>query len=232
MFHKTDKSVQQAEEWISFHKEKVKTNYPKWPNEAMLKVLFGRYLKQPAQIQPEFKVLDIGCGFGNNLLPFLDIGCECHGLEIDQKIADLATSIQSAKGFKTVIRQGSNREIPYDDNFFDLILSINTIHYENSEKKVLAAFKEFRRVLKPKKGILYLTTVGHGHEIFKCSVPLKGHCYRIKDFDFRNGQKFFFFDSKNHLKSCLSSVFEDIEAGQVTEKLMRLSLDFLIAVCR
>ena len=147
--NKSDAGVLQAEEWANFHKEKAKTNYPKWPNEPMLKVLFGNYLKRPVQIQPEFKVLDVGCGFGNNLLPFLDMGCECYGMEIDQAIVELAQNIQQDRGVKSIVCQGSNQTIPYENHFFDLILSINTIHYEVSEENVMAALREFWRVLKP-----------------------------------------------------------------------------------
>ena len=82
------------------------------------------------------------------------------------------------------------------------------------------------------RGALYLSTVGPEHEIFKRSEPLGDHRYRIKNFDFRDGQEFFFFDNEQHLKSCLRSIFEDVETGQVTEKLMTLPLDFLIGVCR
>ena len=58
--------------WNNFNLEKSKDNYPIWPNEAMVKILFGDYLKgiKPT-LESNTKVLDIGCGFGNNLIPFL-----------------------------------------------------------------------------------------------------------------------------------------------------------------
>lgn len=231
MGNKPDISVPQTGEWAEFHKQKVKTRYHRWPNEAMLKVLFGSYLNRPVKIRPSFKVLDCGCGFGNNLLPFLDLGCECHGVEIEPEIAKLTSKILEDRGYSARILRGSNRSIPYEDHFFDLLISINTLHYEGSEENVLAALQEFRRVLKP-GGRLYLSTVGPGHEIFKRSEPLGDHRYRIKNFDFRDGQVFFFFRNKRHLSFFLGSVFEDVETGQVTEKLMTLPLDFLIGVCQ
>ncbi len=70
-------------------REKQERKYPKWPNEVMLKILFGGsdYLKSPFKPQPSWRVLDVGCGFANNLVPFADIGCECHGVDLHPEMA-------------------------------------------------------------------------------------------------------------------------------------------------
>ena len=59
--------------WEKAHNEMViDKNYPSWPSEIMLKILNGNYLKtKNIEINNKTRVLDIGCGFGNNLLPFL-----------------------------------------------------------------------------------------------------------------------------------------------------------------
>ena len=36
----------QSKEWAEELKELDRENYPQWPNETMLKVLFGSYLKK------------------------------------------------------------------------------------------------------------------------------------------------------------------------------------------
>jgi SAM-dependent methyltransferase len=41
----------------------------------------------PYKPQPEWRVLDVGCGFANNLVPFADIGCECHGVDLHPEMA-------------------------------------------------------------------------------------------------------------------------------------------------
>ena len=221
----------ETEKWVQFHTDRAKTNYPKWPNEAMVKVLFGSYLKRPVKINSDFKVLDVGCGFGNNLLPFLDAGCECHGVEIDPEISALTQTILNNRGFSGAIKSGSNRSLPYDDRVFDLVLSINTLHYEGSEENILNALCEFRRVLK-RGGVLYISTVGPNHDMYRRAEPLGHHRYRIRNFDFRDGQEFFFFDNEQYLEYQCKKVFEDVETGRVTEGLMTLPLDFLIGVCR
>ena len=131
--------IAQSEEWKVWHEAKVKGNYPKWPNEPMLKSIFGCYSTQEKKPQPDWRVLDVGCGFGNNLIPFADIGCECHGVEIHEDICSLSEEVLAGKGIKAKIKVGSNRNLPYPDDHFDLVLSVATIHYEGIEENVLAA---------------------------------------------------------------------------------------------
>ncbi len=55
--------------------EKKEHKYPKWSNEVMLRILFGGsdYLNAPFRPQPLWRVLDVGCSFANNLVPFAAI---------------------------------------------------------------------------------------------------------------------------------------------------------------
>ena len=77
--------------WSTFHNSRNRqSNFPKWPDDNMLRVFFGNYNKYNLlQINKSFKVLDIGCGFGNNLVPFLDLGCDCYGVEISANIIEI-----------------------------------------------------------------------------------------------------------------------------------------------
>ena len=89
--------------------------------------------------------------------------------------------------------------MPFKDNFFDLIFSINVLHYENSEKNIIKSLKEYKRVLK-KNGSVIVFTVGPEHNIFKKSKPLGNHIYEIRNWDFRNGEKYFYFENLKNLE--------------------------------
>ena len=120
----------------------------------MVKVLFGEYLKG---VKPTFdsdtKVLDIGCGFGNNLLPFLLKGCQCSGVEITDEMAKIAQDTLHGRGFNEVeVKKGNNRSLPFKNDEFDLLISNNVIHYESNESDYIKALKEYSRVLKPGGG--------------------------------------------------------------------------------
>ena len=223
-----------SDEWNrEFARQKTTQRYPKWPNEAMVKMLFGgnSYLEKSYKPESKWKVLDVGCGFANNLVPFLDIGCDCHGIDLHAGIAENVKDVMEERGYKLTLGVGSNRSIPYPDNHFDLLLSINTLHYEGNEDNILAALEEFKRVLKPGGGV-YISTVGPKHDIYTKAAPLLQHRYLIQDFDFRDGQEFFFFDNERYLKKYCETIFNDVETGRVTEMMPKFSLDFLTGLCR
>ena len=73
-------------------------------------------------------------------------------------------------------------------------------------------------------------TVAPEHDIYKRAKPLGNHRYEINDYDFRNGEIYFYFDSEKYLNMYLAEFFDSIEIGRVTENLMRLSLDFFVSV--
>ena len=55
----------QSNEWAEELKRELdRENYPQWPNETMLKVLFGSYLKKKFILHENANVLDVGCFFG------------------------------------------------------------------------------------------------------------------------------------------------------------------------
>ena len=223
----------QKQEWNDeFLRELATGNYPKYPNEVMLKVVFGSYLEKMSKPKAKWRVLDVGCAFGSNLIPFADLGCAVHGVDVHPEIVLNAGKVMNARGYSSVdFREGTNRSLPYPDNHFDLILSVNTLHYESTEADMLNALAEFRRVLKV-GGAVYISTVGPDHEIYRRSKIVDQHINLIQDFGFRSGEKFFFFDSQRYLEHYLSKYFADVETGKVTEKLMTLHLDFLVAVAR
>jgi len=223
-------SISQTKEWSDFHSANVGANHPKWPNEPMLKTLFGSYSANPLRPQSSWRVLDVGCGFGNNLVPFADLGCECHGIEIESNICTIAESILASRGYSAKVKEGHNRALPYPDEHFDLLLSVATIHYESTEENVLSALREFKRVLKP-GGRVYIATAGPSHKIQERAELLGHHRYRIRDYDFRNGQEFFFFDNERYLEYYLRQVFDKVEVGRITENLFSMTVDHMIALC-
>jgi len=214
-------------EWDNFHKNKYNKIYPQWPNEILLKLIFGNYLKNKINIKSNYKILDVGCGFGNNLLPFNNITKHLYGTEVSSKICKIAENFLRLKDIEATIKFGTNQKIPFKNNFFDILLSINVLHYEKNEVDILKSLKEYKRVLK-KNGTLIIFTVGPNHLIYKNAKLIGNHKYLIRNWDFRNESQYFYFDNENYLRFYCENYFNNIETGTVTEKLMEKELDFLI----
>lgn len=96
------------------------------------------------KLQPGMKVLDIGCakGFMLHDLKQAMPGLQVSGIDISQYAIDNA--MDSVKRDMAV---GNAKSLPYQDNEFDLVISINTIH--NLEREECGqALTEIQRVTK------------------------------------------------------------------------------------
>lgn len=100
-------------------------------------------------------ILDIGCGFGWFELFALDKGVtHITGMEISER--DLENAKAGIKDKRAHFVVGTGLKIPFNDSFFDTIVSWEVLEHipKNTEQKF---FEECFRVLKP-GGVLYLST--------------------------------------------------------------------------
>ena len=71
------------------------------------------------------RILDIGCGKGYLLYDFLKVNPEAdiYGIDISEYAIE-----NSKKEIKKNLRIGNANLLPWPDNYFDLVISINTFH--------------------------------------------------------------------------------------------------------
>lgn len=100
------------------------------------------------------KILDIGCAKGFMMYEFRRFlpKAEIWGLDISRYC-----KIKAMPSEKKFIKLGSCHKLPFKSNYFDLIVSISTIH-NLSEKKIPQAIKELERV---KKGNSFIRIKGY-----------------------------------------------------------------------
>lgn len=224
-----------SKDWKSFHLKSIKFDkYPKYPQELMLKTIFGRYSELKIDINKNSKIVDVGCGFGNNLIPFADIGCKVHGVEIDEEICDITKKILNKKfpNKRLNIKVGHNRLIPFKNNLFDLLMT-NTLHYENNFEDIDLALKEYRRVIKKNK-FLYITTTGNKSDFFKKTKKISNNIFLINDKKdkIRFGKKFFFFNNESFFKRILLRHFKKVILGRDTNIINGNCTDVFMALCQ
>ena len=106
------------------------------------------------------KILDIGCGKGFMLFDFMKLNPNFVLEGID--ISDYAIT-NAVPGVKKFLKIGDAKNLPYEDNSFDLVISINTTHNLeiNQCKKALS---EMERVSRKDK---YLIVDAYSNEIEK-----------------------------------------------------------------
>ncbi len=200
------------------------------PSELMLRSLLSSvYSAHAPVVDAGMRVLDIGTMYVNNLVPFHDRGCRCYGIEINEEMVEVAKSFAEHQNIRATITVGSNRDIGYPDASFDLLLSINTIHYEDDPSGLCGALKEYHRVL-AENGRLFIVTAGPTHHIREGALRIGPNQYKILADDFRRGQVMAYFESEAQLASLVAEQFRSVETGRQIETHPRATLDYFFAL--
>ena len=113
------------------------------------------FLKKHIGLTPKASIiLDVGCGTGLDLKTYSDLGySRLYGVDPSEKSLELARKILSAS---VELRTGTFEEIPYEDGYFDIVVSRHVLHYSNDMNK---STMEVSRVLK--KGGKFVAIVSH-----------------------------------------------------------------------
>lgn len=102
------------------------------------------------------KVLDVGCGAGQELLPFLEkTSAFCVGVDAADELGQVTKSVFGAKSFEKRVDfvRSFGERLPFANSSFDVILCRVALPYMDNRK----AISEISRILKP-GGIFLLKT--------------------------------------------------------------------------
>lgn len=109
------------------------------------------FIEQSLLITAEINVLDIGCGDGGVLLPFLEKGCQCTGIELDTMKSAFAVHFLTTfieNGQLEIVNQNIYEEAALEkfSNHFDLIILKDVIEHIPDQERFIPYLKKF---LKP-----------------------------------------------------------------------------------
>lgn len=119
-----------------------------YPDENLVRMIKKNFGDNP---EKGLRALDLGCGSGRHVRLLHELG-----------IADVTGSDISEKGllvtrenYGSNIVQNDNRDIPFRENTFDIIVAWGSLHY-NNKSEISGMLDEIKRVLK-KNGMLFAT---------------------------------------------------------------------------
>ena len=131
---------------------------------------FKSALLAQADIQPNDKILDLGCGTAT-LTIAIKVACpdaDVVGLDSDSRILDMAARKVTDAGVKISLDRGYSYRLPFDGRSFHRVVSSLFFHHLTTENK-RRTLGEIERVLKP-GGELHLADWGKAQNIFMRSV--------------------------------------------------------------
>lgn len=136
--------------------------------------IYDELFSQPRKRRNGKKVLDVGCGFGFDLIKKFNDGYDCYGVEIDPYRAKKVEKIFSDHGAKITIKTGTAEKVPFGNSIFDEVICSHVIEHVPNDRK---AVSEIYRVMK-RGGRLVLNVphVRNLHTRFRKSIGLK-NCY-------------------------------------------------------
>lgn len=94
------------------------------------------------------KILDFGCGNGR-LLEILPSEIDYLGVDVSQKLIDLASKSYSRENTKFLKIASSQDSLPFENDFFNAAYSIAVFHHIPSSEMRKRWAKELQRVIKP-----------------------------------------------------------------------------------
>ncbi len=104
------------------------------------------YIQEVCPIGHTTRVLEIGCGEGGNLIPFIELGCRVLGIDISEK------KINHARQFTEEVLPGSKPEFicqdiytvdPGETGLFDLVIMRDVIEHIPHQDHFIAHLKSF-----------------------------------------------------------------------------------------
>jgi ubiquinone/menaquinone biosynthesis C-methylase UbiE len=121
--------------------------------------VFGRLMRGPRETglalhppQAGMEVLDVGCGAGAQLGPYLAAGCRITGLDPSQEMLGEA---RRRLGAEAALVPGDAADLPFEDGSFDLVMAATVLHQLDPES-VLPALQEMARVVRTGGRVLVL----------------------------------------------------------------------------
>lgn len=144
-------------------------------------------------VQRHDRILDIGCGTGNQLLALAKFGFDLTGVDASEDMLDIA---MSRLGNRCAFKAGRAEDLPFSDNEFDISLLINTLEFLDDP---LAALIEAGRVTRRKVLICVINSLS----LCNLGARLRG---LFSETLLRNIRSYNLWEMKGHIKNAFGAV--------------------------
>jgi ubiquinone/menaquinone biosynthesis C-methylase UbiE len=213
--------------YANYYKETYGTSecsHKLWPTEFLVRALLSRsQLRNPCGTAK--RALDLGFGDGRNLELLSSLFNEIHGVELSQKICDLA-----AERFPNIIfNHGLSHALPYNDSFFDMVVAVHSIYYCHYAD-FLEILAECKRVMRSEARLIFSIPTGTSYLLRDATIHGSEYAtIRNDPINLRNGIRIKFFENQASLSALLvNNNFRNIQIGKVCANWFGINEDYWI----
>ena len=160
--------------WDSINEARKKgATFSRYPTEPLVVFIAKNYYK--AAKRNEIKILEIGCGGGNNLFFLAKEGFDAYGIDHSTHAIEAARDFLGKSNYEAKLSVACATKLPYENKFFDVVLESNAIHC-NTATDIGKIFKEVHRVMK-EGGQFYGILVSDLSAEYGAGVPLDSNTF-------------------------------------------------------
>lgn len=152
-----------------FFIENRQIRYEKDNHEYILKIIEGLSLKNK-------KVLEIGCGVGEDLVQIAKRGAICYGIDLTENAVQLTMKNCEFNNVQAYIEVCDSSKLPYDDSYFDIVYSMGVLHHSPDIETKIA---EIYRILK-KGGMAIIMLYNKNFFTYQINLLLIRHLLGMK----------------------------------------------------
>lgn len=206
-----------------------------YPSEYVIRIFKGAYPKINFEKKSfeRKKICDIGFGTGRNLVFLHECGFDLYGTEISKEIVDMTKNNLCKMSILTDLKIGRNDLLPFENDFFDFLLSWNSCYYMGQNYDFNTHVLEMARIMKD-KGYLIMSIPMKTNFIFIDSEEFK-QGYRIirKDpFNVRNGEILKIFEDDNEIKETFSKYFDNFIFASIYDDCFGYNYHWHVIICQ
>ncbi|MBC7074358.1 class I SAM-dependent methyltransferase [Candidatus Parcubacteria bacterium] len=165
------------------------------------------------------KILDLGCGTGDQAIFFAKNGALVYGIDINPKMIDCAQKSSKKEGLNINFQQADGANLPFPNSFFDITLISLVLHEIESQKRD-RIISEMKRVTKKGGSLIFVD--------FNFPLPKNLSSFFVKAVEFLVGK-----ENWKNFKSYIKErgLWKLLERNKLTpQKIEYLKNNLLVAI--